>query len=150
MNAYLERTEKLRARPASWLVTGAAGFIGSNLVERLLELGQTVVGLDNFATGHRSNLSDVEATVGATYRERFRLVEGDLRDLETYGLIRERVQAQRPEVAAGDVSYTPERPRDIRHSQADISKARQGLGYEARVSLAEGIERTVDWFLRER
>lgn len=61
-----------------WLVTGAAGFIGSNLVETLLRGGQRVVGVDNFATGHRRNLDEVRAAVGEAAWERFRFVEGDL------------------------------------------------------------------------
>jgi len=60
-----------------WLVTGAAGFIGSNLVEALLALGQDVVGLDNLATGHRRNLDEVLAT---EHPGRFQLIEGDIRD----------------------------------------------------------------------
>jgi UDP-N-acetylglucosamine 4-epimerase len=70
----------LRDKPARWLVTGAAGFIGSNLVERLLVLGQDVTALDNFATGHRSNLESVRLSVGEEAWSRFKLVEGDIRD----------------------------------------------------------------------
>jgi len=69
--------------PRRWLVTGAAGFIGSNLVECLLDLGQTVCGLDNFATGHWRNLEEVRDTVGAGPWQRFRFVEGDIRDMRT-------------------------------------------------------------------
>jgi UDP-N-acetylglucosamine 4-epimerase len=75
--------EELRAAPRTWLVTGAAGFIGSALVEGLLGLGQTVVGLDNFATGHRRNLDDVRAQAGDEAWERFRFIDGDIRDLDT-------------------------------------------------------------------
>jgi UDP-N-acetylglucosamine 4-epimerase len=64
-------------------VTGAAGFIGSHLVESLLQLGQQVRGLDNFATGRRSNLDAVRDAVGGEAWKRFELVEGDIRDLET-------------------------------------------------------------------
>jgi UDP-N-acetylglucosamine 4-epimerase len=74
------RTE-LQSRPRTWLVTGAAGFIGSNLVQELLGLGQTVVGLDNFATGYRSNLDDAVAGSEAGSGS-FRFIEGDIRDLD--------------------------------------------------------------------
>ena len=71
---------QLEARPARWLVTGAAGFIGSNLVEALLRAGQTVVGLDNFATGHRRNLVEAADGAGEEAATRFTFVEGDVRD----------------------------------------------------------------------
>lgn len=64
---------------ATYLVTGAAGFIGSNLVEHLLSAGHTVRGLDNFVTGREGN---IEAAVGESARSRFRLIRGDIRDLE--------------------------------------------------------------------
>lgn len=83
MNRYERISDALRASPRTWLVTGCAGFIGSNLVERLLELDQCVVGLDNFSTGHRHNLDDVRAAVGERAWSRFDFVEGDIRDLET-------------------------------------------------------------------
>ena len=67
----------------AWLVTGCAGFIGSNLLEALLRLGQRVTGLDNFATGHRHNLEQVREAVGAEAWSRFRFIEGDIRSLET-------------------------------------------------------------------
>ncbi len=67
----------------TWLVTGCAGFIGSNLLEALLKLGQRVVGLDNFATGFRHNLDQVRAAVGAEAWARLRFIEGDIRSLET-------------------------------------------------------------------
>ena len=63
-----------------WLVTGAAGFIGSNIVEALLAAGQEVVGLDNFATGHRSNLEEVGTNVGPDKWARFQMIEADIRD----------------------------------------------------------------------
>lgn len=79
---YNEAEEQLIREPRKWLVTGVAGFIGSNLLERLLSLGQEVVGLDNFSTGHRSNLDDVRDRVGEERWTRFRFLEGDIRDLE--------------------------------------------------------------------
>jgi UDP-N-acetylglucosamine/UDP-N-acetylgalactosamine 4-epimerase len=74
--------EPLRARPRRWLVTGSAGFIGSNLLEVLLRAGQSVVSLDNFATGNRRNLELVRAAVGDEAWSRHRFVEGDIADVE--------------------------------------------------------------------
>jgi UDP-N-acetylglucosamine/UDP-N-acetylgalactosamine 4-epimerase len=71
-----EVEDALRAAPRTWLVTGAAGFIGSNLVERLLELGQQVVGLDNLATGNEENLAGFSAPESGG----FRFVHGDICD----------------------------------------------------------------------
>jgi UDP-N-acetylglucosamine/UDP-N-acetylgalactosamine 4-epimerase len=82
MTRYEELLEQLPRQPRTWLVTGAAGFIGSNLVETLLRCDQTVVGLDNFATGHRRNLDEVRAAVTDTQRSRFRLITGDIRILD--------------------------------------------------------------------
>jgi len=65
-----------------WLVTGVAGFIGSNLLETLLLLGQKVVGIDNFATGSESNLTDVKERIGGQWRN-FSFVQGDITHLET-------------------------------------------------------------------
>jgi UDP-N-acetylglucosamine/UDP-N-acetylgalactosamine 4-epimerase len=81
MIRYNQVKQQLRARPRTWLVTGAAGFIGSNLVEELLGLGQLVVGLDNFATGHRHNLEDVRRCVGEEAWENFRFIEASITDL---------------------------------------------------------------------
>jgi UDP-N-acetylglucosamine 4-epimerase len=67
-------------RQSTWLVTGAAGFIGSNLVEALLAAGQTVVGLDNFATGHQRNLDELQSLLPDRFGERFRMIRGDIRD----------------------------------------------------------------------
>jgi UDP-N-acetylglucosamine/UDP-N-acetylgalactosamine 4-epimerase len=78
MSAYDALAKRLLADPKSWLITGAAGFIGSNLVERLLKLNQRVVGLDNFATGHAKNLADVQSLVTAEQWARFRFVKGDV------------------------------------------------------------------------
>lgn len=74
---------RLRAAPRRWLVTGAAGFIGSHLLESLLRLDQQVVGLDNFATGHRRNLDEVRGLVGEPAWSRLRFIEGDIVDLAT-------------------------------------------------------------------
>ncbi|MGE5525113.1 MAG: SDR family oxidoreductase [Rhodospirillaceae bacterium] len=80
-NRYEEVKSALRAQPRRWLVTGAAGFIGSHLVETLLGLGQHVVGLDNFSTGYRKNLSDVRRRAAPEAWARYRNIEGDIREL---------------------------------------------------------------------
>ncbi len=70
----------LQNSPARWLVTGVAGFIGSNILEKLLSLGQTVTGLDNYCTGYKANLESVRASVGDKAWANFRMVEGDITD----------------------------------------------------------------------
>jgi UDP-N-acetylglucosamine 4-epimerase len=76
---YDDVCEELVNSPRRWLVTGVAGFIGSALLERLLDLGQSVVGVDNFLSGHKRNLEDVLA-INPDERLQFRFIEGDLRD----------------------------------------------------------------------
>ena len=71
MNNYETARQRISSRRRTWLVTGAAGFIGSHLAEHLLHLGQAVVGLDNFATGKRANLPTG-----------IRFIEGDIRSLD--------------------------------------------------------------------
>jgi UDP-N-acetylglucosamine 4-epimerase len=74
-------TQSLQQRPRRWLITGAAGFIGSNLLETLLKLGQTVVGLDNYATGYTRNLEQVRGLVGESAWRNYTNIEGDIRRL---------------------------------------------------------------------
>lgn len=76
---YEEVCEDLVNNPRRWLVTGVAGFIGSALLEKLLDLGQTVVGVDNFITGHQRNIDDV-LSINPDERLQFTFIEGDLRD----------------------------------------------------------------------
>ncbi|MBQ9407746.1 MAG: Vi polysaccharide biosynthesis UDP-N-acetylglucosaminuronic acid C-4 epimerase TviC [Desulfovibrio sp.] len=83
MSAYDDLRQNMAAQPSRWLVTGVAGFIGSNLLECLLELGQSVIGLDNFLTGYQKNLDMVHQVVGEDAWSRFTFVEGDIRDLST-------------------------------------------------------------------
>ena len=82
MNHYEAVQSQLRNAPKVWLVTGAAGFIGSHLVTQLLGLDQTVVGLDNFATGHKHNLDEALAPATQQQLARFKFIEGDIRNLE--------------------------------------------------------------------
>lgn len=80
MSKYEQIKTQLLEFPKTWLVTGVAGFIGSNLLETLLKLNQTVVGLDNFATGHRHNLDEVQGLVTETQWSNFSFIEGDIRN----------------------------------------------------------------------
>ncbi len=82
MSQYQTVCEQLQQAPKTWLITGVAGFIGSNLLETLLKLNQNVVGLDNFATGHQYNLDEVQSLVSAAQWARFTFYEGDIRKLE--------------------------------------------------------------------
>jgi UDP-N-acetylglucosamine 4-epimerase len=110
MTRYQELCRTLEAEPRRWLVTGAAGFIGSALVEKLLALGQHVVGLDSFITGHRHNLDDVRAVVGDQAMRRFQLVEGDIRDLETCRRAMGEVDLVLHQAALGSVPRSIEDP----------------------------------------
>ena len=81
MTAYTHLQTRLQSEPHSWLITGVAGFIGSNLLETLLKLNQNVVGLDNFATGHQRNLNEVKTLVSPTQWANFRFINGDICNL---------------------------------------------------------------------
>lgn len=79
MNQYQTVCEQLQQVPKTWLITGVAGFIGSNLLETLLKLDQKVVGLDNFATGYQHNLDEVKGCVSEAQWSNFNFIEGDIR-----------------------------------------------------------------------
>jgi UDP-N-acetylglucosamine/UDP-N-acetylgalactosamine 4-epimerase len=82
MTRYKKLQAELTESPETWLITGVAGFIGSNLLEALLKLGQRVVGLDNFATGYQKNLDEVQSLVTAEQWSRFKFIQGDIRRVE--------------------------------------------------------------------
>ena len=82
MTRYEQLKIELPQAPKTWLITGVAGFIGSNLLETLLKLDQTVVGLDNFATGFQHNLDEVQSLVSPEQWARFTFIQGDIRQLE--------------------------------------------------------------------
>jgi UDP-N-acetylglucosamine 4-epimerase len=81
LSQYELLKNNLLQSPKIWVITGCAGFIGSNLLEQLLKLGQSVVGLDNFSTGKQRNLDEVQSLVGKEQWTQFRFIEGDIRDL---------------------------------------------------------------------
>ncbi|WP_199507190.1 MULTISPECIES: NAD-dependent epimerase/dehydratase family protein [unclassified Psychrobacter] len=82
MSKYEQVKQELLNNKKTWLITGVAGFIGSNLLETLLKLNQTVVGLDNFATGFQHNLDEVQSQVSDEQWQNFRFIEGDIRSFE--------------------------------------------------------------------
>lgn len=82
MSQYQTVCEQLQQAPKTWLITGVAGFIGSNLLETLLKLNQNVVGLDNFATGHQHNLDEVQSLVKPEQWANFKFYKGDIRNFE--------------------------------------------------------------------
>ena len=106
--AYEETKARLREEPRTWLVTGAAGFIGSNLLETLLDLDQRVVGLDNLSTGHRHNLDQVREGVSGERWGRFASIEGDARSLKDCRSVCEGVDCVLHQAALGSV------PRSIK------------------------------------
>ena len=100
----------LRSRPRRWLVTGGAGFIGSHLVQALLELDQHVVSLDNFATGYRRNLAEVERAVTPAAWQRNALIEGDIIDAATCRQACDNVDVVLHQAALGSVPRSIEDP----------------------------------------
>ncbi|BCO13068.1 UDP-GlkcNAc C4 epimerase WbpP [Aeromonas hydrophila] len=80
MTKYQQIQQELLTSPKTWLITGVAGFIGSNLLEKLLKLNQKVIGLDNFETGHQHNLDEVQSIVSTEQWARFFFINGDMRD----------------------------------------------------------------------
>src|SRR4051794_14129401 len=103
MTHYEEVRRQLAQQSKSWLVTGVAGFIGSNLLETLLKLDQRVVGLDNFATGFQRNLDEVRTLVTPVQWDRFEFVGGDIRELVDCHKACDRVDYVLHEAALGSV-----------------------------------------------
>ncbi len=96
-------SSRLAGGARTWLITGVAGFIGSNLLETLLKLDQQVIGLDNFATGHQRNLEEVQSLVGPLRWENFRMIRGDIRNLDDCRLACEGVDHVLHQAALGSV-----------------------------------------------
>lgn len=110
MTPYQQLLAALPQAPRTWLITGVAGFIGSNLLEALLKLDQRVVGLDNFATGHRKNLAEVQTLVSAAQWARFSFIAGDIRELADCRRACEGVDCVLHQAALGSVPRSIEDP----------------------------------------
>ena len=119
MSRFIDIQSELQANPRMWLITGVAGFIGSNLLEKLLKLDQTVVGMDNFSTGHQHNLDDVQNGVSNRQWQRFRFIRGDIRDLETCRSAVEDVELVLHQAALGSVPRSIDDP--IRSNENNVN-----------------------------
>ncbi len=108
----------MEKEPRRWLVTGVAGFIGSNILEKLLNLGQSVVGLDNFSTGKKENLTQVQNIVGEKKWKNFNFIEADLRDLDVCGAVCADIDIVIHQGALGSVPRSVEFPADSHASNA--------------------------------
>ena len=108
----------MQKEPRRWLITGVGGFIGSNLLEKLLDLGQSVVGLDNFSTGKKENLTQVQNIVGEKKWKNFNFIEADLRDLDVCRAVCADVDIVLHQGAIGSVPRSVEFPADSHASNA--------------------------------
>ena len=126
MKKYEELQEHLKANQYTWLVTGVAGFIGSNLLEKLLVLNQNVIGLDNFETGYQHNIdhaindaaNELKAENISSLKDRVTIIEGDIRELETCQQACKKVDYVLHQAALGSVPRSIEDP--IRTNKANI------------------------------
>jgi UDP-N-acetylglucosamine/UDP-N-acetylgalactosamine 4-epimerase len=116
---YTEVQQRLKTHSYLWLVTGVAGFIGSNLLEALLRSNQKVVGLDNFSTGHRHNLDQVKAAVRSAAWSNFEFIEGDIRNLQDCRKACDKVDFVLHQAALGSVPRSIEDP--ILSNESNIS-----------------------------
>ena len=119
MKTYSELLSILKDKRSTWLVTGCAGFIGSNLVEALLNLNQNVIGLDNFSTGHVSNIRNIESSVEKSLFKNFTFVDGDICDLTVCKSVSKGVNYILHQAALGSVPRSISDP--IMTNQVNIS-----------------------------
>lgn len=118
-NTYNKVRTQLLLDTKRWLITGVAGFIGSNLLEALLQLKQHVVGLDNFSTGHRHNLDDVRKAVGEDRWNKFTFIEGDIRNIKDCRKACKRIDIVLHHAALGSVSASIKDPILTNQSNID-------------------------------
>ena len=119
MNTYELLQQELKAEPKTWLVTGVAGFIGSNLLEVLLKLNQHVVGLDNFSTGYQINLDEVRGLVNSEQWASFKLIQGDIRNIDDCRRACSGVDYVLHQAALGSVPRSIEDPITTNQSNID-------------------------------
>jgi len=119
MSAYQKLQSDLQAAPRTWLITGVAGFIGSNLLEHLLKLEQRVKGLDNLSTGHLKNLDEVKARVTQQQWENFHYIQGDITDEAVCAQSCHGAEYVLHQAALGSVPRSMEEP--LRTHQANVT-----------------------------
>lgn len=119
MTRYQDVHAQLEVEPKSWLITGVAGFIGSHLLEKLLNLNQNVVGLDNFATGSPRNLAEVAARVGRNKFTRFSFMEADIRDIGACQVAMKGVDIVLHQAALGSVPRSMADPLSTHRTNVD-------------------------------
>lgn len=107
---FEEKIQECLKEQKTWLVTGAAGFIGSNIVEILLKHNQKVVGLDNFSTGHKTNLQEVKHTISREQYALFKFIEGDIQDLNTCQVACKNIDYVLHQAAVASVPASMENP----------------------------------------
>ena len=110
MSVFEKLSERLKTEQKTWLITGNAGFIGSNLTEFLLNHNQKVVGLDNFSTGYQHNIDDVLASVGKENAKNFTFIKGDIADLDTCAKVCKGVDIVLHQAALGSVPRSIDDP----------------------------------------
>jgi len=123
MTKYEQLQEHLKGNQSTWLVTGVAGFIGSNLLERLLILNQKVVGLDNFDTGHQHNIDqaiqDANDATGKDLGSNFKFINGDIRELDNCKQVCNGVDYVLHQAALGSVPRSIEDPINTNKANID-------------------------------
>jgi UDP-N-acetylglucosamine 4-epimerase len=117
--AFESVKQKIQDQPKTWLITGAAGFIGSNLLETLLKLNQNVIGFDNFSTGHQHNLDEVQETVTPNQWAKFHFSRGDIRNLHECQNVCAGVDYVLHQAALGSVPRSIEDPLKTHQSNID-------------------------------
>jgi UDP-N-acetylglucosamine 4-epimerase len=117
--SYFELEAQLKKTPHTWLVTGAAGFIGSHLCQRLLSLGQAVIGLDNFATGSHANIEAIRTEVGQAASRRFTFIEADVGRADVLAALPEDVGFVLHQAALGSVPRSIEKPLASHQANVD-------------------------------
>lgn len=116
MSKYDQIKKELKKNPKTWLITGVAGFIGSNILETLLKLNQSVVGLDNFSTGFHYNLDEVKSEVSEDEWSRFSFIDGDITSLDTCMKATNKIDYVLHQAALGSVPRSIENPLETNDS----------------------------------